>query len=364
MQHREVKYVRVKTLTPLWTGGVNSKVDRIHETGLLGSLRWWYETLVRGLGGNVCNEEHKCDFDTQKYISSKANSEAERLKEAGLCDVCQVFGATGWKRRFRLSVVEDNIRDAKIQHPIKAYKKKYVSGGKEYVPTWYFSDPSKTNVSPVPPNTPKIGNFEILLQSLDYDFQIEIIKGLIQFIADWAGLGARNQMGFGIIEPIGERTDTNYLYKKLLANVRNCNYTELPSLKNVFLAQIKVGNAEEVETFNIKCDLRRLFSDNKDVRHFVMGTAGEKKDSAKKIAAKIKISHPYNDNLMRIWGWIPEEADCYNKNWDREKIVSDIYKYLTTNYNLEVWREIDSKRDTVTPNITKPEKFLQSLLGL
>ncbi len=42
--------VRIQTLTPLWTGGVQAgKVDRIHETGIVGSMRWWYEAIVRGL---------------------------------------------------------------------------------------------------------------------------------------------------------------------------------------------------------------------------------------------------------------------------------------------------------------------------
>ncbi|WP_322489162.1 hypothetical protein [Chloroflexus sp.] len=27
------------TLTPLWTGGIDGVTDRIHETGLIGSLR-------------------------------------------------------------------------------------------------------------------------------------------------------------------------------------------------------------------------------------------------------------------------------------------------------------------------------------
>jgi len=31
----------IETLTPLWTGGVDGRADRIHETGILGSLRWW-----------------------------------------------------------------------------------------------------------------------------------------------------------------------------------------------------------------------------------------------------------------------------------------------------------------------------------
>ncbi|MBK9094822.1 MAG: type III-B CRISPR module RAMP protein Cmr1 [Anaerolineae bacterium] len=42
--------ITIRTLTPLWTGGVDGAMDRIHETGILGSLRWWYEAIVRGLG--------------------------------------------------------------------------------------------------------------------------------------------------------------------------------------------------------------------------------------------------------------------------------------------------------------------------
>lgn len=43
--------IKIKTLTPIWTGGFEpGKMDRIHETGIIGSLRWWYEAIVRGLG--------------------------------------------------------------------------------------------------------------------------------------------------------------------------------------------------------------------------------------------------------------------------------------------------------------------------
>ncbi|MGQ9833224.1 MAG: type III-B CRISPR module RAMP protein Cmr1, partial [Candidatus Villigracilaceae bacterium] len=37
--------IQLKTLTPLWTGGIDGTTDRLHETGLIGSLRWWYEAL-------------------------------------------------------------------------------------------------------------------------------------------------------------------------------------------------------------------------------------------------------------------------------------------------------------------------------
>lgn len=322
--------MKVRTLTPLWTGGFGGKVDRIHETGLLGSMRWWYEVLVRGLGGNVCQESYKCDFNAKKYVKSGASGESERLREAGLCDVCQIFGATGWKRRFRLAVVEENVENARIKHPIKA----------------------------LPPNTPKMGSFEIQLQGLDYEFPAEVIEGLIQFIADWGALGARSQMGFGIIEPMNGRLDTNCLYERLLTSTGSRHYPELPSLKNIFLARVRVNNAREGETFKLKYELRQLFSTSKNVCHFIMGTT-----AGKRMAAKVKISCPYDGGLIRIWGWIPEKSDYY-KTWDRKKIMDTIHNHLITNYNLQIWREMSSARDTVIPNTTDPKKFLQSLLGL
>ena len=79
--------VYMRTLTPLWTGGLDGAMDRIHETALIGSLRWWYEAIVRGLGGEACDPtgDDRCPDHQGRY-----------------CDVCAVFGATGLQRAFRL----------------------------------------------------------------------------------------------------------------------------------------------------------------------------------------------------------------------------------------------------------------------
>ncbi|MCD5415521.1 type III-B CRISPR module RAMP protein Cmr1, partial [Candidatus Bipolaricaulota bacterium] len=34
--------ITLKTITPLWTGGVDGTCNRLHATGIIGSLRWWY----------------------------------------------------------------------------------------------------------------------------------------------------------------------------------------------------------------------------------------------------------------------------------------------------------------------------------
>jgi CRISPR-associated protein Cmr1 len=92
--------ITLQTLTPLWTGGVDQTCDRLHETGLIGSLRWWYEALVRGLGGYACDPtgEDRCPD-----------------KDSNRCVVCELFGCTGWARKFRLKLLTaPKIKDRAI----------------------------------------------------------------------------------------------------------------------------------------------------------------------------------------------------------------------------------------------------------
>lgn len=59
--------VKIKPLTPLWTGDAERKSGTLRETGIIGSLRWWYEALIRGLGGTACDptvkeSNTKCNY--------------------------------------------------------------------------------------------------------------------------------------------------------------------------------------------------------------------------------------------------------------------------------------------------------------
>lgn len=350
--------LKIKTLTPLWTGGVAAgKVDRIHETGILGSLRWWYETIVRGLGGEACDPSAgTCRFDTEQYAKSQATDERQRLREGGLCDVCQVFGATGWRRRFRLNIQDRTHPDNVVSQRIEINHSYTDKGGmtRTRTSTWYF--PAEPN------NKPKSGQFAIQIQNLVQYFQPEIIAGLIQFISDWGAIGARPQMGFGVIE-LDKRVDTQPLCEWLAKVAGSKPYPHLPSLRNIFLTRISPKNGKqfsEQDTFNLKYDLRQLFAEqqNSDLRHVIMGTV-----RGKRIAAKVKMSRPYN-NEIRVWGWIPEPANTYRHLWNRDATVGVIHQHLTKNYNLQVWREMNSTRDTATPNNADALAFLQSLLGL
>lgn len=77
--------IKIKTLTPLWTGDENGKNTILRETGLIGSLRWWYEIVVKGLGGKACDPT-----DTESEV---------KCKDEKHCDVCKLFGCTGWARK-------------------------------------------------------------------------------------------------------------------------------------------------------------------------------------------------------------------------------------------------------------------------
>ncbi|MBW1795852.1 MAG: type III-B CRISPR module RAMP protein Cmr1 [Deltaproteobacteria bacterium] len=86
-----------KALTDLWTGSVDRKAKRLVTTGLLGSIRWWFEVLVRGLRGGACDaSDTKCE-------------------DRNHCVVCEFFGCTGWGRKSRFDVLDENNQPKAIQ---------------------------------------------------------------------------------------------------------------------------------------------------------------------------------------------------------------------------------------------------------
>ncbi|MDI9418263.1 MAG: type III-B CRISPR module RAMP protein Cmr1 [Euryarchaeota archaeon] len=172
--------IKIQTLTPLWTGGVDGKMDRIHETGIIGSMRWWYEAIVRGLGGRACDPSKEgCIFDAKKYRQSTAIDERHRLQDAGLCDVCQIFGATGWKRRFRISIVDRT-------KPIWAQENRMLN----------IRPPDRTRGWYLPP-----GWMGELILKLEGDGQaISIIASLFLFLEKWGNIGAKPQLGYGVFK--------------------------------------------------------------------------------------------------------------------------------------------------------------------
>jgi CRISPR-associated protein Cmr1 len=99
MSNRDFK---MRALTDIWTGDAEGQGERLIATGLLGSIRWWFEVLVRGLGGKACDP-------TIPEVRCPAPSKTP-YEPGHHCVVCELFGCTGWARKFRLEVLDENHR--------------------------------------------------------------------------------------------------------------------------------------------------------------------------------------------------------------------------------------------------------------
>ena len=107
VEYREWK---IEALTDIWTGDASQNGNRLIPTGIMGSLRWWFEVLVRGLGGKACDptvQGVRCPNPNKKSTDPGHH-----------CVVCELFGCTGWARKFRLMILDEN--DNVIQGRIKA----------------------------------------------------------------------------------------------------------------------------------------------------------------------------------------------------------------------------------------------------
>lgn len=102
-----------QALSDIWTGTVSfvekdgqikEKIqnDRTINASLLGSIRWWFEVIVRGLGGYACDpseKDNRCPNGNKKPTESGHH-----------CVVCELFGCTDWARKFRFEIRDENNR--------------------------------------------------------------------------------------------------------------------------------------------------------------------------------------------------------------------------------------------------------------
>jgi len=104
--------VTIKPLTQIWTGDANGKNSSLRETGIIGSLRWWYEALIRGLGGYACDptdESLRCKLEHDKFnMALKSGKTMSEALNEQICSACQLFGCTGWSRKFKLQVLDNH----------------------------------------------------------------------------------------------------------------------------------------------------------------------------------------------------------------------------------------------------------------
>lgn len=189
--------LKLKTLTPIWTGDIDRDSSALKESSIIGSLRWWCEGIVRGMGGYACttiqNGSAPCPVSPNSAIPDE------------LCPVCQLFGCTGWARRFRLSAGEmQSLPLFFVSHQqafignanwlYRMFGGSDLGGSKEKRGRdWQFSFGVHTLWS---------DEFSLTVQPrfTGSEDDINVLAWLFSVVANYGSLGAKAQNGFGVVK--------------------------------------------------------------------------------------------------------------------------------------------------------------------
>ena len=322
--------VELTMLTPIWTGGVETgKMDRIHETGLIGSMRWWYEVIVRGLGGEICDPtsdkpEERCQFDTKSY--EKTRNIADGL--ATVCPVCRLFGCTGWKRRFELQA------SATLSEPFWLATKDRQSKFNH----WWLSEIYKTVDSYI-----SFGELTLCFRWMrGYESQHENMRALLSLMSQLSAIGPKPQYGFGIVYYKNSFSLTESLSiiqsKIAVSGPKKSLSGVYPSLLDYWLLQSTVpaidvnrefasvnviGNLQPFQKYKLRLlpvsfDIRYKLPgpDDKGLRQSYRLAHGKMPTrqtfgtlNGDKLASSVFVSHLYKANVtetgyqLRVWGF-------------------------------------------------------------
>jgi CRISPR-associated protein Cmr1 len=341
--------VKLRTLTPIWTGDVDKNSGVIKETSLIGSLRWWFEGLVRGFGGFVCEpiEGKGCKLDSFKNLDE-------------ICNACEYFGCTGWSRRFRMTSTALNnlplffVTNRNMYTLTGNWLMRIFNGKKETRPTYggrqetFFKFENDTLWS---------NDFVLSFSSTDvrtYEKTKNLISFLLYFISKFGALGAKVQNGFGQVEIIdGLEKETVNKGLELIKHMRgNKQRNGKFDISRFFCSEYEISNIRmydnnfsligiQPQGFNFKnyfipCafdirykssaknprtgmgkdfGMRPWFNDHfgREITKKLLGETRPIKDEDRS-ASRINVSHLYRKEprgnfLLKIWGFVPEDLD-------------------------------------------------------
>jgi CRISPR-associated protein Cmr1 len=351
----ESRTIKLQILTPLWTGGVDGTSEVARATGVIGSLRWWYEAIQRAFGHRCC------DPSNHEPRGRDCACDGRGVR----CNACATYGATG-------------IIGSTGNLNVKPRGNRQNRG-------WYLG-PGLT------------GQPVLRIVPLRRDADVSAVVLPLKLVAGWSALGARTQIGYGVV-----RLQDGLEAPRLPAPQGGEDTTDLPTLRDMFFS--KVGFEVEREDWWRSvaglADLgRRLeewvksgsvpiapamkdwlrFGSNGrsplpgiDPHHadFVFG----KVQRDDRIRSRLCISCAYRRSAhvweFRVWGWLPRNPPS---SIDRDQVLAGLKAVLSQNewhqrlggqvrnIRLAVWREFDSERDTVA-RYSNIAEYLAGLLS-
>lgn len=207
--------MEVKIRTPVWTGDIDQKSPFLRPMGIMGSLRWWTELVLRSLDKFACDptSNRRCPDNSKKY-----------------CFACLIFGATGVRRTFKLSMSGGERTFTGRAVNIKPSGR---SRG------WYLGSGI-------------VGKINLNIIPLDRDFDESLIFVPLILASRWGGIGAKTQNGYGVVEiedyseidlnrfeeAVKNITSQERL-SRLRINLRHESNDGFPNLKEMFFTKVQ-----------------------------------------------------------------------------------------------------------------------------
>lgn len=365
----ESETIRLQLVTPLWTGGVDGTSDAARTTGMVGSLRWWHEAIQRAFGHHCCDPSNHVPGSPHRACDASAIP----------CTSCQTYGATGLRRSWRIELSGGT--------PFGFTKNLNVKPrGDQQNRGWYLGPGITGQVT-----------FRIVALRRDADAGAVVLP--LMLAAEWSGLGARTQIGYGVV-----RCDDRLEVPHLPDSLDRWDSGDLPNLRDMFFAKIRFdvarsdwwkrvsglaklnGRVEEWVASGsvpiapaIKDWLRFGNSDRSPIqgipeRHHADFLFG-KVQGDDRVRSRLCISCAYPlvspSWEFRVWGWLPRNSP---NGMNRDQVLSSLKDVLSgndwqgrlgnqaQNIRSPVWREFDSERDTVARRLDIRE-YLTGLLS-
>lgn len=337
-------------ITPFWTGNIDKNGSELQLTGILGSLRWWYAGIIRGLGGYVCSAN---DDDS--------------------CPVCRLFGMTGHARRFRIQIEEYNKKSLGFYTSKDVYKANSFWLWK----TYGGEDTGGRRIRDRDGSKYKFGVNCIFGEKVvfsvssfydDAEENISILVYLFSFLSRYAGLGAKLQNGFGLfhLQKDGENEKLiNYGKENILKEIEKSRSHRQKTDKNnldmrfFFSNKIQLANFQKFKSKliaigdppankHVPCafDLRYKYrfqerpaglrdfikmKSGRTVANELLGQSRARIDE-ERAASKIFVGHPYQEQgenwYLRVYGYVPTEP-IYDIN------LLTVQKWITEFYTTQ-----------------------------
>lgn len=284
---------------------------------------------MRALGGSACDPtaKDKCEY---------------KVKKSSICNACQLFGCTGWARKFRIEW------DGLESTPVFLVTSSKINQG------WLKRIFEKQHNA-------LFGQASLKITADDKDNE-DVLLATLSIIAKYGGLGAKTQHGFGqfLIENLDTKRAENGLVTIRRYIREKTESSPKPSLSDFFISKFKIDEDSVIVDYYLKkpftigtsfsgygkyipCSFDIRYKGEIQGRSFGLRNHFRDKYGTKvserifgfgkgesRQGSKLFVSHLYKENdfdkfyYFKVWGFIsPKLSLTPNSSIDLRKEITD-----------------------------------------